>query len=136
HLAFAASITGITCATQSALYTLALGRLAPRADSGWVWPLRGVALAAGMFLGADLTVRLFAALGQMSDTWAQRVQFLRVGVVISAAIMVISVAIDRLHARRHEAERRQEALRRQALGAQLAALRARTNPHFLFNALN
>jgi len=67
--------------------------------------------------------------------------FPRAGVLwVAVPVTVVMVAIGseraRMHARTAEAERDAEVGKRQALRAELSALQSRTNPHFLFNALN
>lgn len=67
--------------------------------------------------------------------------FPRAGVLfVAIPVTIVMVAIsrerERLAARAAVAERDAEVAARQALRAELQALQSRTNPHFLFNALN
>ncbi len=57
-------------------------------------------------------------------------------VTISFLFCVPALIIQDLRKRRAEAEQRAESEQRLRLSAQLQALQARTNPHFLFNGLN
>jgi two-component system sensor histidine kinase AlgZ len=80
-----------------------------------------------------------ALVGLLSPRLAE--VFPRAGVLwVAIPVTVVMVAIgrerERLQTRTALAERDAEVRTRQALRAELAALRSRTNPHFLFNALN
>lgn len=57
-------------------------------------------------------------------------------VVISATIVLPAIAVQRFRVRAMANERMVLAERQASLRAQLAALTARTNPHFFFNAVN
>jgi len=56
--------------------------------------------------------------------------------VVSSVVVAVQVVIDEMTARSLGAERRAAQARVAALRAELAALQARTDPHFLFNSLN
>jgi two-component system sensor histidine kinase AlgZ len=58
------------------------------------------------------------------------------GVVISGVIVAILAVTDELRERSRELVRRDAAHRVAVLRAELSALQARTDPHFLFNSLN
>ena len=51
-------------------------------------------------------------------------------------MVIVEEGYRRLRRRVLEHELREEHMRRQAMKAELAAIRARTDPHFLFNSLN
>jgi LytS/YehU family sensor histidine kinase len=51
-------------------------------------------------------------------------------------MVIVQEGYRRLRRRAREHELREESMRRQAMKAELAAIRARTDPHFLFNSLN
>src|SRR5262249_51853978 len=53
-----------------------------------------------------------------------------------AGFLAALVTYERLRLRVRNVEQREQRARQAALEAQLASLQARTNPHFLFNALN
>jgi two-component system sensor histidine kinase AlgZ len=65
-----------------------------------------------------------------------RIEFSFVCLVLSLAFLVPALLIQSLRNRSRALEERAIAERQAALEAQLAALRARTNPHFLFNSIN
>lgn len=65
-----------------------------------------------------------------------RAGVLWVAIPVTIAMVAIERERGRLRVRTAEAERDAEARTRQALRAELSALQSRTNPHFLFNALN
>ncbi len=134
-LLFCAAITVIATLVQSGLYTLVLTRLAP-AEGLRALLLRALSVAAAVSVGGEVTLQACEALGVVADAAAERGKVLSVGAVVGAAVFTVSLALDRVHARRRAAERREATLKQQVLRAQLTALRARTNPHFLFNALN
>jgi two-component system sensor histidine kinase AlgZ len=68
--------------------------------------------------------------------WFPREGVLRIAIPVSVAMVLIERERGRLRRRAVEAELGAQQLERQALQAELAALQSRTNPHFLFNALN
>ncbi len=93
-------------------------------------------VALAVVLGVESCIAL---IGSLSPRIAE--VFPRAGVLwVATPVTVVMVAIgrerDRLQTRTALAERDAEVRTRQALRAELAALRSRTNPHFLFNALN
>jgi two-component system sensor histidine kinase AlgZ len=66
----------------------------------------------------------------------QRLNFLVVSTIFSSACLFPSLALQSMRLRARSAEHRALVERQAALEAQLQALQARTDPHFLFNALN
>jgi two-component system, LytTR family, sensor histidine kinase AlgZ len=65
-----------------------------------------------------------------------RGDFLTVSFIFSSASLFPSLAVQSLRVRAQAAEQKAQLERRAALEAQLQALQARTDPHFLFNSLN
>lgn len=65
----------------------------------------------------------------LADLWLQ-------GAVVSAVLVGVLAVLDDIRGRARDLERREAALRVTTLRAELAALQARTDPHFLFNSLN
>jgi two-component system sensor histidine kinase AlgZ len=57
-------------------------------------------------------------------------------VIITWAFILPALIVQGLRDRAHEAERRLAEERQAALRAQIEAIQSRTNPHFLFNAMN
>jgi two-component system sensor histidine kinase AlgZ len=62
--------------------------------------------------------------------------YLASSVVITWAFLLPALVVQELRARAEASERRLQEQRQAALRAQLEAIQSRTNPHFLFNALN
>ncbi|HEY5611132.1 MAG TPA: histidine kinase [Thermoanaerobaculia bacterium] len=114
---------------------LLIDKLASRAEAGWqrllLWIL---ALLIAVTAGTEIAARSIALMG--GDLEESRQNFLPVGFALSAAAMVIDYGYEQLKRRAREFELREERSRRKAIHAELAALQARTDPHFLFNSLN
>ncbi|MCY1065134.1 histidine kinase [Nannocystis sp. RBIL2] len=134
--AFNATIMVLVQLLASGLFNLVLAPLLPGRGRPLRWVARAGAVGVAVVVAAELSVRLYAALGWVADVDASRTRVLRIAVVVSVTLFVTAAALERIHDRRRALERREEELRREALRAQLSALQARTNPHFLFNALN
>lgn len=60
----------------------------------------------------------------------------RIAWVVSAVVVLVLVILDRLQRRLLDARLAEAEARQSALRAELQALQARTDPHFLFNSLN
>ncbi len=121
---------------RGGLYTLVCARWIVGRGPALQWLVRGLTIIIALVVATELTVRLFAALAWISDVAATRVHVLQIAVVVAVTKAVTSTALERQHAPQSALEVREEQLRRETLRAQLSALQARTNPHFLFNALN
>lgn len=99
------------------------------------WIGNGVLLAAGVAIGGEIALRLLGAIFSFNPSpWRMRV--FQIGFTVSAVVVAGSIAMERLRQRARDVELREQRARQEALRAQLAALQARTNPHFLFNSLN
>jgi two-component system sensor histidine kinase AlgZ len=112
---------------------LIIDRWLPATARGWQRALVRVAAviiaAAG---GGEAATRLVAlAGGEVS-----RFRVMGVGLGVLGAIHLIEVGYEHLRRQVREGELREERIHRQALVAELAAIQARTDPHFLFNSLN
>ena len=94
----------------------------------------GIAVVAGTEIAARGVA--FADRGNHSDVLQNRQSFFWVGFALTGAAAIIDYSYERLKKRAREFELREERLRRAALRAELSALQARTDPHFLFNTLN
>lgn len=92
------------------------------------------ALVIGVIAGTEIAARSVALLGP--DVQDNRANFFPVGFALTTAAVVIDYGYEQLKKRARDFELREERLRREALRAQLSALQARTDPHFLFNTLN
>lgn len=118
----------------AAAYALLVRPLAVRSVlSGWRRLLaEAAALAGAAALAAAAAWTAVRLLGGEA-------RLLRMGLMgfgILAAIRLLEAGYDGLRRHVREVELASEELRRRALEAELNALRARTDPHFLFNALN
>ncbi len=128
NLAFSLCIGTVT--------SLAFGRLLPRfALTGW----RGIvvktlAFAVSVAVGVELALLLLGVLSLELD--GTRAIVWRFAGVVTLVVLVVTLAFDRLRAHARAVELREEQARRELLEAQLSNLRARLNPHFLFNSLN
>lgn len=83
----------------------------------------------GTLLGLTIGTRSFGWDAQLFRLWLQ-------GLVIASVILSVLVVTDELKGRAAELQRREAAHRVAVLRAELGALQARTDPHFLFNSLN
>ena len=130
HLATAYLGAFVVAAAISATFELAYfaWRYAVRAKPRWPARLAGhavttvVAVGIGGAIAARVDGWLLGWHDVLARLWLQ-------GGVISAALVAILVIVDELAAR-------ETAQRTAALRAELSALQARTDPHFLFNSLN
>ena len=100
-----------------------------------------VAVVAGVLVSSEIALRIielirFDAISWWPEIGEMRGNLIRFGFVVTVTIVLIAVSYERLRDRTRKSEERAEAARREALHARLEALRARTNPHFLFNSLN
>jgi len=93
-------------------------------------------VTAAVFLGVEIALALGAVLVPSVAAAFPREGVLRVAIPVSIAMVLVARERNRARARALQAELRAQHLQGQALQAQLAALQSRTNPHFLFNALN
>jgi two-component system sensor histidine kinase AlgZ len=102
---------------------------------GWVVRAGGhaVTLVVAVGIGAVLANVIGTALigwkVHVTKLWLQ-------GGVVAVVIISLLVLVDDIRGRARDLERREAALRVTTLRAELAALQARTDPHFLFNSLN
>ena len=97
----------------------------------------GVSIVTGVLVGTEVALvllRLMASPG--FDAGEARQVIWRVGLVVTAVVMMGSITYDRLRARAQAVELREQRAQQELLRAQLDSLQARVNPHFLFNALN
>jgi two-component system sensor histidine kinase AlgZ len=98
--------------------------------------VQGAAIATAVLVGTEVAVRILGLFPGLPPRGAMRADILRVGLVVGTIVMVVILTFGRLRAHAREVELRAERAQREALLAQLGALQARTNPHFLYNSLN
>lgn len=124
------------CYTASylAVHVLVVEKVEPRARGWQIVLVRGAAVVAAVIVGTELAARSMALLG--GDVADHRSNYFPVGFAVTAAAAVLDYGYSQLKRRAKEIELREERARRKAIDAELAALRARTDPHFLFNSLN
>jgi two-component system sensor histidine kinase AlgZ len=137
HLLFGSTI-GDWCGlgVMQLLYSVAAPRvLKPRVGTPAVIATHIAVLAMGTVVGAELT-RLIVPERIPSDPLEWRIQYYRFSLVYAGALIVALAAYDRMRDDALEKERERDLATREARLAQLEALQIRTNPHFLFNALN
>lgn len=99
--------------------------------------VHGVSIVVGVAVGAEIAIgvlRLIAFTG--FELSVARQGLWQVGGVITAAVMIGSVTVDRMRERIRAVEMREQQAQQALLRAQIDSLQARVNPHFLFNALN
>jgi signal transduction histidine kinase len=129
-------VSGCFAGSYLALRTLLVPRLEPTLRSTWGrLAVHAVIVLTGVGMGGEIAARTLALLGGDPVSNGRR-KLLPVGLAITVAMVLVEGAYRRLRRRVREHELREERLRRQLVQAELGALRARTDPHFLFNSLN
>lgn len=89
----------------------------------------------GVAAGEELAIRLIHAFGGPAPT-ETRAEALRIGLVLATVGTVLCVLYNRLRRQARDTESRAQRIEQRAVEAELEALQARTNPHFIFNSLN
>lgn len=100
------------------------------------YALHGLTLVASVILGAETAFLLLRVLPGLPDPDIARIDLYRVGGLVMVVVFTIEFTYTRLRAHARAVELREERTRRNAVRAQLEALQARTDPHFLYNSLN
>ncbi len=91
----------------------------------------------GVGIGSELALALSGlVLGPSGQGSSARWELWQTGLPIGAAVTAVWVVTSQLQQTAREAELARAAAERETLEAELTALRARLDPHFLFNALN
>ncbi|MBV1858505.1 MAG: histidine kinase, partial [Nannocystaceae bacterium] len=128
NLAFSVCIGTVT--------SLSFERVLPRfALSGWKSVVaKTLAFAISVAVGVELALFLLRLMSL--ELRGSRAMVWRFAGVVTLLVLIVSLAFDRLRAHARAVELREEQARRELLEAQLSNLRARLNPHFLFNSLN
>ena len=130
-------IVGVCVAgTMQASYALVWPRLLTRRPA---WPGQAgahlVTVLFAVLAGGEVAIRLTVFLWDFDPARA-RASIHRVSLVVTLSLLTLLLVYDRLRARARASEEAAQAARLAAVRAQLDALVARTNPHFLFNSLN
>ena len=84
--------------------------------------------------GGELALRVLSLIGY--SVAEMRSGVFQVGLVVVIVITTIMVGYEQLRERARKTELREQEAQQRALRAELQALQARTDPHFLFNTLN
>ncbi len=102
---------------------------------GW---LHAAAILAATVSGGEAATRVLLLFGAASGDRVDllRLRVMSIGLSILVSIRLVEFGYERLREKVRSVELREERARRQALHAELAALQARVDPHFLFNSLN
>jgi two-component system, LytTR family, sensor histidine kinase AlgZ len=116
------------------VHKLIVEKLEPRARPWQKFVIRAIAVVVAVLVGTEVASQAVAAMG--GDLHENRRNYFPVGFAVTAAAAIVDYAYQRLRSRARELQLREERARRQAIHAELSALRARTDPHFLFNSLN
>jgi LytS/YehU family sensor histidine kinase len=88
-----------------------------------------------VLFGGEVASRIIALAWNVSSSHV-RLTVMRLGLFASGSIVAVLVVYGRLRAQARRLQAREELARLAAVQAELRALQARTNPHFLFNSLN
>lgn len=124
--------SGVGTALWMAYYFL-FPAMTRRGVPGWLAHI--VVTPAAVAAGVEAAVQSIEWLGGPAASLV-RPQALRIGLAFGAIAVAAHVVYYQLRYRARKVELRAEQAQREALRAQLKALQARTNPHFLFNSLN
>lgn len=116
--------------------TLVYGKLLPRFEvTGWRRALlNAVGFAASVAIGVEIGLLLLRMMGLELN--GSRMIMWRFAGAVTLVVLIVTLGFDKLRAHARAVELREEQARRELVEAQLTNLRARLNPHFLFNSLN
>jgi len=121
-------------AAYHVVYDKLVPRVLPALRRPWQHGLLHAGIVGVVTFGVALA--LVPALGWLCGEPLEWGEFLIVSLIFSCASLFPSLALQRWRVRAQTAEQKALLERRAALEAQLQALQARTDPHFLFNSLN
>ena len=97
--------------------------------------MHAAVIATGVLAGGELGSRILSWAYELPLAGI-RSSVLRTGLAVSVVVVAVLLGYDRLRARAWRLRLAEELSRLAAVRAELTALQARTNPHFLFNSLN
>ena len=118
------------------LYRFVWSRLITRPPSRLMRALvHGSTVVGGVLIGGEVASRVVALAWDLPLTQL-RLTVMRLGLFAGTSVVVTQVVHDRVRAQARQLQIREEQARLAAVQAELRALQARTNPHFLFNSLN
>lgn len=100
------------------------------------WARFAVHVAVILPVVAGVSTLLVPWLEPLTERPVERRNFMIISLIFSVATLFPALSLQRLRLRARSAEHRALVERKAALEAQLQALQARTDPHFLFNSLN
>ncbi|MEL7367946.1 MAG: histidine kinase [Myxococcota bacterium] len=106
--------------------------------AGWRLPFslhHFVFVVGGTVIGAEVVLATLSTFASY-DPWGLRTALWIIGASVGTTTSVVTALYDALRDRARTHELRAEQAQQAAVRAELDALRARLNPHFLFNALN
>jgi len=130
-------VTTLSIGAVTTSYFLVTCWVTDRFEARWWWvaPYYAVGVAVGSRLGVEVSAGLHAWIWDI-DPARVRTDLLPTAYVVTGLVVLTMVTVAHFQARRRASEAREQEARQEALRAQLAALQARTDPHFLFNSLN
>jgi len=100
------------------------------------WVHHALALPAGLLIGTEISLAIIGLAMPFVGIGGGRIMLWRVGGVVSLAVVGVSGLVESWRARALANALAEAEARRDAVAAQLGAVQARVQPHFLFNALN
>ncbi|UCF66328.1 MAG: histidine kinase [Acidobacteriota bacterium] len=124
---------GMSCSNA---YRWVFSFLARRWSGRWsVLAIHVLMIVPSVVIGTEIALLVLRLTG-FPEMVSQRSDIIQIGLVVCTVIVLLALAYEGLQAQARASELRAERAHQQALRAQLDALQARTNPHFLFNSLN
>jgi two-component system sensor histidine kinase AlgZ len=121
--------------TANAMVPARIAALAERSRTALVL-VRSASLFAGVVVGVEAGLAALRAIGLPESALPGRTALWGLGLVFGYLAEGLTFLFEGLELRAAQVGLQAEQARREAAEAKLAALQARTNPHFLFNSLN